>query len=134
VRAESYRDPQGRSLTFDRDANGNLLRVSAGWFRRVNFRYDSANRIITTGWGLSMTTVDYAYDEGGRLVSVKSRQLSAWTVLFELIYAYQTTRLPSPERMMVRWNAEYTYDEHIVFAGSRRRASSSTTNTTPEGV
>lgn len=58
-----------------------------------------------------MTTVDYAYDEGGRLASVKSRQLSAWTVLFELISAYQTTRLPSPERMTVRWNAEYTYDE-----------------------
>jgi hypothetical protein len=35
----------------------------------------------------------------------------AGTVLFELIYAYQTTQLPSLERMTGRWNAEYTYDE-----------------------
>ena len=108
-----YRDAQGRSLTLDRDANGNLLRVSAGWFRRINYRYDSANRIITadTGWGTSMTTVEYAYDAGGRLASVKSRQLSVWSVLFELLYAYEMTQLPSLERMTIRWNAEYTYDE-----------------------
>jgi YD repeat-containing protein len=108
-----HRDPHGRSLTFDRDASGNLLRVSAGWLRRINFRYDSANRIVTadTGWGPSMTTVDYAYDAGGRLASVKSRQLSVWSVLFELLYAYQTMQLPSLERMAIRWNAAYTYDE-----------------------
>jgi YD repeat-containing protein len=48
-----YRDGQGRSLTFDRDSNGNLRRVSAGWLRKINFRYDSAHRIVRadTGWG-----------------------------------------------------------------------------------
>jgi hypothetical protein len=104
-----YRDPQGRSLTLDRDANGNLLRVSAGWFRRINFRYDSANRVVTadTGSRLSMTTVDCAYDVGGRLASVKSRQLSVWSVLFELLYACETMQLPSLKRMTGRWNAEY---------------------------
>jgi len=118
VRAEqcaliAYRDGQGRSLTFDRDASGELRRVSSGWFRGINFRYDSGHRIVRadTGWGLSMTTVDYAYDAGGRLASVKSRQLSVWTMLFELIYAYETMRLPSPDRMSVRYDAEYTYDE-----------------------
>jgi YD repeat-containing protein len=118
VRAEQcalagYRDGQGRSLTFDRDANGDLRRVSSGWFRGINFRYDSAHRIVRadTGWGLSMTTVDYAYDAGGHRASVKSRQLSAWSVLLELIYAYQTTQLPSLARMSIRYDAEYTYDE-----------------------
>jgi YD repeat-containing protein len=58
-----------------------------------------------------MTTVDYAYDAGGRLASVKSRQLSVWTVLFGLIYAYETRQLPSVDLMSVRYDAEYTYDE-----------------------
>ena len=118
VRAEQcaligYRDGQGRSLTFDRDSNGNLRRVSADWSRKINLRYDSAHRIVRadTGWGLSMTTVDYAYDAGGRLASVKSRQLSVWSVLLELIYAYQTTQIPSLARMSIRYDAEYTYDE-----------------------
>jgi len=108
-----YRDGQGRSLTFDRDSNGNLRRVSADWSRKINLRYDSAHRIVRadTGWGLSMTTVDYAYDAGGRLASVRSRQLSVWSVLLELIYAYQTTQLPSLARMSIRYDAEYTYDE-----------------------
>ena len=108
-----YRDGQGRSILLDRDPNGELRSVSAGWRRRINFRYDSAHRIVRadTGWGLSMTTVDYAYDAGGRLASVKSRQLSVWTVLFELIYAYETMHLPSLDRMSVRYDAEYTYDE-----------------------
>jgi YD repeat-containing protein len=108
-----YRDGQGRSILLDRDPNGELRSVSAGWRRRINFRYDSAHWIVRadTGWGLSMTTVDYAYDAGGRLASVKSRQLSVWTVLFELIYAYETMHLPSLDRMSVRYDAEYTYDE-----------------------
>ena len=99
-------------IILDRDPNGELRSVSAGWRRRINFRYDSAPRIVRadTGWGLSMTTVDYAYDAGGRLASVKSRQLSVWTVLFELIYAYETMQLPSLDRMSVRYDAEYTYD------------------------
>jgi YD repeat-containing protein len=107
-----YRDGQGRSIILDRDPNGELRSVSAGWRRRINFRYDSAHRIVRadTGWGLSMTTVDYAYDAGGRLASVKSRQLSVWTVLVELIYAYETMQLPSRDRMSVRYDAEYTYD------------------------
>jgi hypothetical protein len=56
-----YRDGQGRSIILDRDPNGELRSVSAGWRRRINFRYDSAHRIVRadTGWGLSMTTVDY---------------------------------------------------------------------------
>jgi len=118
VRAEQcaligYRDGQGRSLRFDRGANGDLRRVSSGWFRGINFRYDSAHRIVRadTGWGLSMTTVDYAYDAGGRLASVKSRRLSVWSVLFGLIYAYEMRQLPSLERMSIRYDAEYTYDE-----------------------
>jgi len=108
-----YRDGQGRSIIPDRDPNGELRSVSAGWRRRINFRYDSAHRIVRadTGWGLSMTTVDYAYDAGGRLASVKSRQLSVWSVLLELIYAYQTTQIPSLARMSIRYDAEYTYDE-----------------------
>jgi YD repeat-containing protein len=62
-----YRDGQGRELTLTRDSSGNLLRVSAGWFRKIDFRYDSAHRIVRaeTGPGLSTTTVRYAYDEGG---------------------------------------------------------------------
>jgi YD repeat-containing protein len=108
-----YRDGRGRSLTFDRDSNGELRSVSAGWRRRINFRYDSAHRIVRadTGWGLSMTTVDYTYDAGGRLASVKSRQLSVWTLLFGLIYAYQSGQLPSLDLIAIRYNAEYTYDE-----------------------
>jgi YD repeat-containing protein len=58
-----------------------------------------------------MTTVDYAYDAGGRLASVKSRQLSVWSVLFGLIYAYEMRQLPSPALMSIRYDAEYTYDE-----------------------
>jgi YD repeat-containing protein len=141
VRAEQcapigYRDGQGRSLTFDRDANGNLRRVSSGWFRGINFRYDSAHRIVRadTGWGLSMTTVDYAYDAGGRLASVKSRQLSVWSVLFGLIYAYETRQLPSPALMSIRYDAEYTYDEEHRLRRVGSRVSSSTTNTTRPGV
>src|SRR5262249_36602225 len=86
-----YRDGQGRSLIFDRDADGDLRRVGSGWFRGINFRYDSAHRIVRadSGWGLSMTTVDYAYDAGGRLARVKSRELSVWSVLFGLIHAYE---------------------------------------------
>ena len=118
VRAEqcaliAYRDRQGRSLTFERDAGGDLRRVSSSWLRGINFRYDSAHRIVRadTGWGLSMTTVDYAYDAGGRLASVKSRQLSLWSLLFGLVYAYQSGQLPSLDLIALRYNAEYTYDE-----------------------
>jgi len=109
-----YRDGQGRTLTLNRDSFGNLLRIGAGWFRKIDLRYDSAHRIVRaeTGLGLSTTTVRYAYDEGGRLASVRSSHLSVWTVLFEIVGAYHTRQVPSLERMSVERTSEYTYDEH----------------------
>jgi len=109
-----YRDGQGRTLTLKRDSFGNLLRISAGWFRKIELRYDSAHRIVRaeTGLGLSTMTVRYAYDAGGRLASVMSRHLSVGTVLFEIVWAYQTRQLPSLERMWIEQASEYTYDEH----------------------
>ena len=65
-----YADPAGRSGTLELDTAGNLrVRVERDG-RRIDYTYDSAQRLVSEVWDTEPPAVhEYTYDDAGRLLS-----------------------------------------------------------------
>jgi RHS repeat-associated protein len=64
-----YQDRYGNTLTFTRDSNSNLTRVTSPNGRYLQFTLDSSGRITQATDNIGRT-VSYAYDSSGRLSTV----------------------------------------------------------------
>jgi len=97
-------DPHGHRLHFRRDAGGKLVAVE-GPFQRMTLDYDARNRVSSAQID-GGTRVDYAYDERGRLVQVRSSD----HVVREYSYG------PHDEMLTIRepgWFIENAYDDEV---------------------
>ncbi|MCH8623095.1 RHS repeat-associated core domain-containing protein [Undibacterium sp. TS12] len=74
------RDRYGNTLTFNRDNNGNLTRITSLSGRFIQFTYDASNRITQAVDNLNRL-VKYEYDASGRLSKVTdpNNQFEAFT-------------------------------------------------------
>ena len=64
------RDRQGNALGLERNPAGNLIHAASSTGGRLNFQYDSQNR-ITRVQDAGGDKFDYSYDSAGRLASVR---------------------------------------------------------------
>ena len=78
----AMRDRFGNTVTFTRDASGNLTQVTSPNGRWIQFTYDSGNR-ITQAKDIIGRTVNYSYDAGGRLTRVTDANGGVWNYAYD---------------------------------------------------
>lgn len=69
-RLTSTTDPRGFAIGYDRDANGNITKITYPGNKTVSYTYDALNRMKTVTIDWLNKTATYTYDDAGRMLDL----------------------------------------------------------------
>lgn len=94
-----YRDRWGNQLTFQRDSNRNVTRVTSPDGRSIDFTYDASNR-ITQARDSAGRVVTYQYDASGRLWKITNPESGVEEYGYDTSHRMTTVKKPNGTTMV----------------------------------